>query len=128
MKILKNKELQSQVLKYIIISLFGYCFVFVSLYVFVDILKFNKSIAFMIVYGISYLMLYTLQLRVLFKTTHSNSKLIKFCLSLVFFYVLANILYNTFNYFEINYLISTFITILILTPLRFIISKFYVYK
>lgn len=128
MKILKNKELQSQVLKYIIISLFGYGFVFVSLYVFVDILKINKSIAFMIVYGISYLMLYTLQLRLLFKTTHSNSKLIKFCLSLVFFYALANILYNTFNYFEINYLISTFITILILTPLRFIISKFYVYK
>ncbi len=128
MKILKNKELQAQVINYIIISLFGYGFVFVSLYIFVDILKINKSIAFMIVYGISYLMLYTLQLRLLFKTTHSNSKLIKFCLSLVFFYLLANVLYNTFNYFEINYLISTFITILILTPLRFIISKFYVYK
>jgi putative flippase GtrA len=128
LKILKNKELQAQVINYIIISLFGYGFVFVSLYIFVDILKINKSIAFMIVYGISYLMLYTLQLRLLFKTTHSNSKLIKFCLSLVFFYLLANVLYNTFNYFEINYLISTFITILILTPLRFIISKFYVYK
>jgi putative flippase GtrA len=128
LKILKNKELQSQVINYIIISLFGYGFVFVSLYILVDTLKINKSIAFMIVYGISYLMLYTLQLRLLFKTKHSNSKLIKFCLSLIFFYALANVLYNTFNYFEINYLISTFITILILTPLRFIISKFYVYK
>ena len=128
MKILKNKELNSQGIKYILISLIGYGYVFISLYILVTIFKINESISFMIVYGISYLMLYTLQLRLLFKTTHSNSKLIKFCLSLVFFYVLANILYNTFNYFEINYLISTFITILILTPLRFIISKFYVYK
>ncbi len=128
MKILKNKELQSQVLKYIFISFFGYSFVFISLYILVDILKTNKSIAFMIVYGVLYLMLYTIQLRLLFKTSHSYSKLIKFCLSLVFFYFLANVLYNTFNYFEINYLISTFITVLILTPLRFIISKFYVYK
>ncbi len=128
MKTLKNKELHSQVIKYIFISLFGYSFVFLSLYILVEILKTNKSIAFMIVYGVLYLMLYTLQLRLLFKTTHSNSKLIKFCLSLVFFYLLANVLYNTFNYFEINYLISTFITVLILTPFRFIISKFYVYK
>lgn len=128
MKILKNKELRSQVIKYIFISLFGYSFVFISLYILVDNLKTNKSIAFMIVYGVLYLMLYTLQLRLLFKTTHSNSKLIKFCLSLVLFYLLANVLYNTFNYFEINYLISTFITVLILTPFRFIISKFYVYK
>jgi putative flippase GtrA len=128
LKTLKNKELHSQVIKYIFISLFGYSFVFLSLYILVEILKTNKSIAFMIVYGVLYLMLYTLQLRLLFKTTHSNSKLIKFCLSLVFFYLLANVLYNTFNYFEINYLISTFITVLILTPFRFIISKFYVYK
>lgn len=128
MKILENKELHSQVTKYIFISLFGYGFVFISLYILVEILKTNKSIAFMIVYGVLYLMLYTLQLRLLFKTTHSNRKLIKFCLSLVFFYLLANLLYNTFNYFEINYLISTFITVLILTPFRFIISKFYVYK
>jgi putative flippase GtrA len=128
LKILKNRELQSQIVRYIVISLFGYSFVFISLYALVDMLKFNKSIAFMIVYGISYLMLYTLQLRVLFKTTHSSRKLFKFCLSLVFFYVLANILFNTFNFFEINYLISTFITVLILTPVRFFISKFYVYQ
>ena len=128
MKILKNKELLSQILKYIIISLWGYGFVFISLYVLVDLFKFNKSIAFMIVYGVSYLMLYTIQLKLLFKTTHSKAKLFKFCLGLIFFYVLANVFYNTFNYFEINYLISTFITILILTPLRFIISKFFIYK
>lgn len=123
-----NKELISQILRYVYISLFGYGFVFIFLYIMVDLFKVNKSISFMIVYGISYLLLYSLQLKLLFKTEHNKTKLIKFCFSLIVFYILSNLLYNIFIFTEINYLISTILVIIILMPLRFIASKYFVYK
>jgi len=94
----------------------------------VDKLNVNKSISYMIVYGFSYLLLYSLQLKYLFRTSHNRKKLIKFCLTLVFFYILSNLLYNLFIIKNINYLISTVITLIILMPLRFLTSKYYVFK
>lgn len=128
MKILKNKEFLSQIIRYTYISIWGYAFVFVSLYLMVQVLKINESVSFMIVYGISYLILYSLQLKYLFKTKHDNSKLFRFCFSLLFFYALANLIYNICIHYQVNYLISTSLTIIILFPLRFIISKYFVYK
>lgn len=128
MKILKNKELQSQVLKYIIISLLGYGYVFVSLYILVSIFEFNKTIAFLFVYGLLYLSLYLIQLKYLFKSKHSKKKFLKFISFLIVFYILANLLYNFFLSLKIDYLTSTVFTIIILTPLRFLVSKFLIYK
>lgn len=128
MKILVNKEFQSQIIRYILISIVGYFYIFLSLYTFVSIIKIDKSIAFMITYAIWYLLLYFIQLKLLFKTQHKKNKLIKFCVFLIIFYVIANLLYNTGLYFKLDYIVSTVITILILMPLRFIVSKYYVYK
>lgn len=128
MKIKINSEIKKQLFRYVFISIFGYGFVFASLYLMVNILNVNKSFSFMIVYGVSYLLLYSLQLKFLFQTEHNKYKLLKFCFSLLFFYLLANIIYNLCIHFEINYLISTATTIILLFPLRFIVSKYFVYK
>lgn len=123
-----NKETFKQLIKYINISIIGYGFVFVSLYVLVDLLKVNKSISFMIVYGVSYILLYSVQLKYLFNTTHNKYKLIRFCISIISFYALANLLFNIGVYLKINYLISTVLTVILLMPLRFLVSKFIVFK
>lgn len=128
MKILKNKELNSQGIKYILISLIGYGYVFISLYMLVTIFKINESISFMIVYGILYLALYFIQLKFLFKTKHNKHKILKFCFSLIFFYLIANVLYNFFTGIGLKYLLATLLTIIILMPTRFLISKYFVYK
>ncbi len=126
-KILSKKNIQL-FNKYILISFFGYGFVFSSLYIMIDLLGINKSISFLIVYGISYIILYSIQLRFLFKTEHNKKRLLKFIGSLIFFYLLANLFYNIGIQLEIQYLISTCLTIAILTPLRFIVSKQFVFK
>ncbi|MBB5269156.1 putative flippase GtrA [Algibacter amylolyticus] len=127
MKII-NKETSKQLIKYIGISIIGYCFVFLSLYLLVDRLNVDKSISFMIVYGVAYVLLYSVQLKFLFNKAHNKYNLIRFCFSIFSFYILANIFYNIGIYLEINYLISTILTVIILMPLRFLVSKFLVFK
>ena len=128
MKINLSKETITQIIRYIYISVIGYAFVFISLYLLVDILELNKSVAFVIVYGISYILLYSLQLKYLFKKNHDKKKFIRFCISLVAFYLIANALYNCFLYFNVKYLIATALTVILLMPIRFLVSKFVVYK
>ncbi|WP_414731230.1 GtrA family protein [Xanthomarina sp.] len=125
---IRDKELTSQIVRYICISVFSYLFVFSFLYTLVDVFKVNESLSFLLVYGVAYLLLYSIQLKFLFKTSHEKRKLIKFILSIFLFYVVSNLLYNFFLYSNVNYLLSTAFTIAILAPLRFLISKYFVYK
>lgn len=121
----ENKKL---ILRYILISLLGYGFVFSMLYMLVDIILIDKSISFMIAYGVWYGLLYIIQLKFLFQVKHNMNKFIRFCISLLFFYVCANIFYNIGIYLKIHYLIATTITVIILIPFRFFTLKLVVYK
>jgi hypothetical protein len=125
---LTNKSSITEITKYAFLSLVGYGFVFLFLYIFIDIFQFNTSYSFLIVYGTWYLMLYSLQLRFLFNTTHSKKRFLKFCIYLVVFYITANVLFNLGIYFKLNYLIATLITVMVLMPLRFLTTKYFVYK
>jgi putative flippase GtrA len=127
MKLVVRKSVE-ELIRYVLLSLVGYAFVFFFLYVFIDLAKINTSVSFLIVYGVWYLLLYTLQLRFLFKAEHSQQKFIKFCIYLVAFYILANLLFNLGLYLKINYLLSTLLTVTLLMPFRYIITKFYVFK
>jgi putative flippase GtrA len=121
----ENKKL---IIKYIIISVISYGFVFGGLLLLVDYFKTDKSLAFLIIYGLNYLLLYVIQLKFLFNTEHHIKKLLRFIGSILVFYFLANVLYNIGLHFKINYLIATTITIAVLMPFRFFISKRVVYK
>jgi putative flippase GtrA len=88
----------------------------------------NKSIAFIVIYAVNYFFLYIIQLKYLFKTKHRKNKLIRFISSILFFYFLANIFYNIGLKLELNYLLATSITIVILFPFRLVTSKFIVFK
>lgn len=121
-------ENRTLLIRYILISLQSYCYIFISLYVLVDVFQVNKTSAFLIVYGLLYIFLYVIQLKYLFKKKHSVKRMSRFYISLFSFYLFANILYNIGLWLEINYLISTIISITILMPLRLITAKFFVFK
>lgn len=121
----KNKKLFQ---RYVLISFFSYAFVFGSLYMLVEIFKLDKSISFMIAYGINYVLLYAVQLRYLFDTEHDTAKFIRFCGSVLFFYGCANLFFNIGLFLELHYLIATIGTIAILMPFRFLVSKVFVFK
>lgn len=123
-----NKKTKEQLIRYILISLFGYAFVFSGLYILVTVLNINESISFMLIYGLSYLMLYMLQLKFLFRTKHTNRRLFKFLISIAAFYIISNVIFNIGIYFELHYLIATVFTIGVLFPIRFIVSKFIIFK
>jgi hypothetical protein len=123
-----NKKSISEIIKYAFLSFVGYGFVFLFLYIFIDVFQVKTTYSFLMVYGSWYLMLYSLQLRFLFNTTHNKQRFLKFCLYLIVFYIVANILFNLGIYLNLNYFIATLITILVLMPLRFLTTKYYVYK
>lgn len=121
-------ESRDQILKYILISATGYIFVFSGLFIFIELFKFNEKLSFCIIYGICYIFLYYIQLKVLFNSQHDHKKFLKFVFYLIFLYLLANLLYNSLNFLNFHYLLSTAISVTILIPIRFIIIKYYVYK
>lgn len=123
-----NPENITLMKRYISLSFIGYFYVFVLLYLFVECFMFSKTMSFLVVYGSWYILLYILQLKYLFNKKHDKAKLIRFYTSLLFFYISANLLYNLGVHLKINYLISTMITIIILMPFRFIVSKLFVFK
>lgn len=122
---LENKKL---FIRYILISLFSYSVVFLGLFLLVDILNWSETISFLIVYGFTYVYLYLVQLKFLFKTKHNISKLLRFYFSVLCFYLIANLLFNLGLKLNIHYLVSSIFSIVILMPFRLIVSKLFVFK
>ena len=121
----KNKKLA---IKYILLSLVSYSFVFVGIIFLVEFSGISETMSFIIIYAINYLFLYIAQNKYLFKTKHDPNKLIRFIIYLVVFYILTIILFNTGTKLGLQYLITTALTIIILFPLRLLILKKVVYK
>lgn len=125
--LLKSKNYRL-IKKYTVLSVIGYLYVFITLYILVDSFSINKTLSFILSYGSWYIVLYVLQLKYLFQTKHNRRKILRFYGTLLFFYICANLLYNLGINLEMHYLISSLITIVILMPLRFIVSKVFVFK
>jgi len=113
--------------KYALVSFFSYGFVFLGLFVFIDLLKINKSVSFFIVYLLAYAMLYFVQLKYLFQQEHDHGKLVKFLLHIGFFFVCNNLLFNLLVWIGFHYILATVINIAILFPLRYLSSKLLVF-
>lgn len=82
----------------------------------------------MIIYGIAYLFLYFIQRKFIFQSKHSIRVFIKFITSLICFYLIANVLFNTLIYVGIVYWLATIFTIISLFPIRFFVSNKIVFK
>lgn len=120
-----NKNL---IVRYVGVSLMGYLFTFFGLYLMVDIFSVNKAISFAIIYGAAYVFLYLVHLKYLFLKKHSSKRLFRYALSIIFFYLAANLIYNIGLLAGLPYLLVMLITIMVLMPVRFFTLQKFVYK
>ena len=98
------------------------------LFISVDILEINKSTSFLITYGINYVLLYGIQLKYLFKAKHDKGKFFRFIITTLFFFAIANIVYNLCLKLNINYMLASIFTIILVMPIRFLASKLFVFN
>ena len=116
-----------EILKYVLVSAGGYIYIVVFMYIFIDLLKINKSLSYFSIYLFAYLFDYLLTLRFIFQREHKNILLIKYVLYLAIFFILNNVFYNTMIFLNVHYMVSTITTTLILFPLRFLSFKFVIF-
>lgn len=125
--LLKN-NFKIQMFNYILASLITYGVVFLLLYFFVEIINLSYQKSYLLAYSFNYSFLYYVQKKYIFKTRHSKAKLIKFVLNIIVFFALSFLCYNFLLANDINYILSNFLTIILIFPLRFLSSKFIVFK
>lgn len=114
--------------RYILISFFGYGFVFGLMYLLVNLIKEDPKVAFLVTYLLAYVLDYLVNLFVVFNKNHTNDKAIKYLGYLIVFYIVSNLLYRFIIDLGVNHLISVFLTMSLLFPLKFLSSKFIVFK
>jgi putative flippase GtrA len=105
-----------------------YAAILALMFVFIDIAKIGKSIAFFCVYLIAYIADYILNLKWLFHKTHSFAKIIKFILHICFFLVAGTLIFDLLVNYNVHYLSATLITAFALMPLRFLAYRFIVFR
>lgn len=117
-----------QFYKYISISVLGYASILLSMFLLVDILHTNKSLAFLVTYILAYTAEYLLNLKYLFYKDHNIKILIKFLIQIFLSLAIGSIVFRVFLLLNINYLVSTLLTAGSLLPVRFMIQKFLVFR
>ncbi|WP_367576139.1 GtrA family protein [Pseudomonas helvetica] len=117
-----------QFYKYISISVLGYVSILSLMFLLIDVMHTNKSLAFFIAYALAYTAGYLLNLKYLFYKKHNTKILLKFALQIFLSLVIGSIVFRALLLLGINYLVSTLLTAGVLLPIRFISQKFLVFR
>lgn len=123
-----QKILKHSLIRYISISILGYSLLSFLMLVFVDIFNISKTISFGISYFILLLLDYMLNIHFVFKTKHNNRMIAKYVLYLISSQIINTWFYSFLISLNINYFLCSYITMLSLFPLKFLASKYFVYK
>lgn len=119
--------MKQQPAKYILISFFMYFYIFISLWVYVEICNFNDIYSYFFIYFSMYVLDYYLTLKWVFQKKHSKNIFIKYLIYLVSFLLLNTYIYKTISSY-IFYMHAAFIVAILIFPLRYVVSKKIVYK
>lgn len=122
-----KKNTFKEVISYVSASTVLYILLFSGLFILIDILNVNASISFFIIYALVYPLSYICQ-KLIFKNIISSNSVIKFILHILVFMFLSNITFNILLFLHLHYFLCSFITIAILFPMRFISSKYIVFR
>lgn len=119
--------MKQQTAKYILLSFFMYFYIFISLWIYVEICKFNDLYSYFFIYLTMYILDYYLTLKWIFIKKHNKSIFIKYLI-----YLFTFLLINTYIYEIISdsffYMYAAFIVAVLIFPLRYLVSKKWVYK
>lgn len=114
--------------RYLSLSVFMYIFVLSAMYLLVDRVGVEKVTSYVTVYATAYVIQYVTSLRYVFRARHSGAKVLKFVLNIAFFLALGAGLFRGALALGVNYLVATVGVAVLLMPLRFLASKFFVYR
>lgn len=110
------------------VSVLAYGLVFGLMFLFVDVFGLNRRLAFFFTYLIAYIFDYIANCRAVFRREHSHHRLLGYIAYLAVFFGLANALFHVLGYLGVHYLLETFLTLVILFPLRFVALRYVVFR
>lgn len=115
-------------IKYFSVSIAVYLLILGGMYWLVDWLKLGKIESYLIVYLCAYVTEYVVTLKFVFHSNHQSLKVFKFIVHTSISIILGTFFYDGLLGINVNYLLATFLTALILLPLRFFSNKYFVYR
>jgi len=119
----KNEGIK-QFLKYGLVSAFTYAFNLGGTYFLVEYFNLTPNIAYFLIISIIYVFVYIINTTYVFTVDFSKKRLLKYVVTLVFFWFLNNLFFNLlYNIFNIQYLSIILFNILILGMIRFVVHK-----
>jgi putative flippase GtrA len=114
--------------RYICVSLIAYLLVFALMFLFVDIIGTNCSLAFFISYALAYVYDYISSLRFIFKKEHNTKRLVFYVCYLLIFFSIGNVVYLSLEKLGLNYIIQAFLAMVLVFPLRYNALKYIVFR
>lgn len=117
-----------QTFRYIFVSISAYLLVLALMFFFVDIFGLNSSLAFFITYALAYVFDYISSLRFVYNKKHNTKKLVIYVCYLLTFFLIGNAVYFFLKELGFNYIIQTFLAMVLVFPLRYRALKYIVFK
>lgn len=118
---------KSSLARYLYVSVSVYAYIFIGIYLLVNLFSLPEFSSYILIYGIAYILDYTFTLFFVFRRKHDFSKLIKYLIYIISFFFINALLYKIALNLGINYLLSVVLVAGILMPLRFLVNKYWVY-
>ena len=113
--------------RYIFISMMLYIYVFFGLWILVEAIQLPSLLAYICIYASVYLIDYVTTLKWVFRANHKNLIAIKYLIYLIFFLVINSLMYKVLLDY-LYFMNAAIVVAVILFPLRYISSKFFIYK
>ncbi len=117
-----------ELFKYGLVSVLGYGMVIGGNYLLVEFLHIAPPVAYIIVLSVTYICMYIINLKFVFKKEHSRKSVISFLAFILVFWILNNILFNIFYRAGIHYIYAACINIVAFSLLRFFTLKKIVFE
>ena len=115
-------------IKYSIVSVAYYLYVFAFIYLLIDVCSVNVTVSYIITYGLAYLSEHYINIRLLFKVTPHHMMFIKYVIHVVFFLFFGSAMFTFFFSLLGVSIYAMCATIACLFPLRFLSYRLLVYK
>lgn len=114
--------------RYISVSVITYVYIFLAMYILIDIVKLNQTLVYIVVYIAAYVFEYAVTLTFVFRAVHKGVKVIKFMFEKIAFALLGAFLFHVLVNMTIHYIYATIIVAVLLLPVRFVTNKYYIYR
>ena len=120
--------LNKKIIKYSIISVLSYFFIYIFMHVFVEKFGIKPQISFFFTYLIAYVFDYTSSLKIVFQLKHTKKLLgLYFCYLFIFF-LIGNTVFFLIREVPLSAPLKAILVAFILFPLRFLCQNYIVFK